>query len=328
MSTIQNIITARETFSRNRHQWAQMSIAIGAILISFSAVFAKVTAVGPTASAFYRMGFAGLILSLVCLIRRERLWSTPKVFYYNSLAAIFMCIDLSFWHRSIQHLGPGLATILGNCQVFVLAFLGILFYQERVNYKFFIAIAMAVVGMYLLVADQWGIQGSGYKIGVVQGLATAIGYAGYVVYLKKVQQLPDTLSMKANLVQVCFCSSILLLGYTLFEHEVIAIPDMMNFIYLFLYALIGQVIGWTLISKGLPFTSISIAGFLLLFQPSLSFVWDMIFFHRHTPPIELIGATITLAAIYLSTVSKRKGRKKAAGNLGGQVKSRFNEFTS
>lgn len=283
---------------------AQISIAIGAVLISFSAVFAKIAAVGPTASAFYRMGFGGLILALVCILKGEKIFTTPRVFLYNSCAAVFMCLDLAFWHRSIQHVGPGLATILGNCQVFALALIGVVFYQEKINYKFFMAIGAAIVGMFMLVGDQWGVQGSGYKIGVFQGLGTAIGYAGYVVFLKKVQALDDAPDMKSNMVQLCLTSSVLLLLYAEFAQETIMVHQFSELFYLFLYGLIGQCIGWMMISRGLPHTKISVAGFLILLQPTFSFIWDMTIFHRPTPMIEVIGALVTLLAIYTSIVSR------------------------
>lgn len=289
---------------KNKQRSAQLSIAIGAILISFSAVFAKIAAVGPTASAFYRMGFGGAILALVCLIKGEKIFTTRRVFLYNSCAAVFMCLDLCFWHRSIQHVGPGLATILGNCQVFALAIVGIVLYQEKINATFFIAIAAAMVGMFMLVGDQWMVQGAGYKIGVFQGLGTAIGYAGYVVFLKKVQTLDDAPDMKSNMVQICLTSSVVLFLYALFAQETIMVHQFNDLLCLFMYGLIGQCIGWMMISRGLPHTKISVAGFLILLQPTFSFIWDMIIFHRPTPMIEVAGALITLLAIYASIVSR------------------------
>jgi hypothetical protein len=40
---------------------------------------------------------------------------------------LFFALDLFCWHASILHIGPGLATIIDNFQVFVLTTVGILF---------------------------------------------------------------------------------------------------------------------------------------------------------------------------------------------------------
>lgn len=286
----------------------EISIGVGAVLISFSAVFAHATTVGPTASAFYRMFFGGLALALVCLARRDNMWAGWNALWYNAIAGIFLATDLVFWHRSIGHLGPGLATILGNCQVFGLIMVGAVFHGEKFNYKFFLSVGLAIIGMFLLVGDQWNSSGAGYKIGVFQGLMTAIFYAGHIAYLQKVQKLPRKLSPMPNMVQICAVSSLFLAVYAALSGESIAITDQLNLAYLVGYGVIGQATGWILISYGLRSTPISIAGFLILLQPTLSFVWDITLFHRYTPPIEIVGAMITLGAIYLSTISKRPAK--------------------
>jgi drug/metabolite transporter (DMT)-like permease len=43
------------------------------------------------------------------------------------------------------------------------------------------------------------------------------------------------------------------------------------------------------------------AGLALLLQPTLSFVWDVLFFSRPMTAMELLGAGIALIAIYLGT---------------------------
>jgi drug/metabolite transporter (DMT)-like permease len=43
------------------------------------------------------------------------------------------------------------------------------------------------------------------------------------------------------------------------------------------------------------------AGLALLLQPTLSFVWDVVFFNRPMTATELAGAGIVLVAIYLGS---------------------------
>jgi len=109
-----------------------------------------------------------------------------------------------------------------------------------------------------------------------------------------------------NLVLLTVVGSIYLGIIAYFQHESFVIPDIENGIWLLCYGMFGQAFGWLCISKGLPKINISLAGFLILLQPSLSFVWDLVIFHRPTPNIEIVGACITLFALYLSLIGKEK----------------------
>jgi len=89
--------------------------------------------------------------------------------------------------------------------------------------------------------------------------------------------------------------------------ESFAIPDAQSWFSLVGLGIMGQVLGWVLISKGLPDLNASVVGLVLLVQPSLAFVWDILFFGRPTTSIEIVGALIALGAIYLGSVSGKKG---------------------
>jgi drug/metabolite transporter (DMT)-like permease len=64
-------------------------------------------------------------------------------------------------------------------------------------------------------------------------------------------------------------------------------------------------VGWLLISHGLPHLRISLSGLILLLQPALSFLWDVIFFSRPTSGLNWVGVAIVLGAIYLGTLGAR-----------------------
>jgi drug/metabolite transporter (DMT)-like permease len=66
-----------------------------------------------------------------------------------------------------------------------------------------------------------------------------------------------------------------------------------------------QAIGWIFISRALSRIQASRAGLILLLQPTLAFVWDVLFFSRPTVALDVIGASLTLAAIYLGGSRRR-----------------------
>ncbi len=67
--------------------------------------------------------------------------------------------------------------------------------------------------------------------------------------------------------------------------------------------------GWLIITRALPQIRVSLVGMILLLQPALSFVWDILFFNRDTTLVSLTGIVITLAAIYLGVTAKPAASK-------------------
>jgi hypothetical protein len=108
-----------------------MLVAAGGFLISLSPVFVQVASVDPTMAGFYRTLFGGVVLSAFAVTRGERLWRGRVALRWSAAAALFFGLGLTFWHRSIHAVGPGLSTILANLQAFFLAALATVSLKER-----------------------------------------------------------------------------------------------------------------------------------------------------------------------------------------------------
>ena len=282
----------------NHSSWELLS---GVVMISFSAVFVKLAHVGPSSSAFYRMAFGGVLLIIIALITRTRLWYGWKPFGLAALAGLLFAGDLAFWHRSINFVGPGLATILASFQVFFVTAFAIAILKERPNWRALLAIPLALLGLFLLVGTQWQKLGTDYHTGVIYGLITAMFYASYVLTLRRLQSLRTQSTPIANItvasLTTAFFSGLIVIGVG----ESFAIPDLPSVLWLILYGVCGQVIGWVLITRSIKHLPAARVSLTLLLQPTLSFVWDVIFFQRPTLPVEIICALIALTAIYLGT---------------------------
>lgn len=283
-------------------------IVFGAAMVSFTSVFVELAHTGPTTSAFYRMFFGGIILLALSIGRGDRLWYGFKSLAIPFLCAFLFSLDLFFWHRSILYVGPGLATILGNMQVFFVALIAVLFLGEKLNWRMKLVIPFAVAGLFLIVRTGWGEHGGDVKFGVLYGLLTAFSYALYILTLRKSQSAGYKLkySLIANMAWISLISA-LILGVTVWiePHSGFGIPDLQSWGSLIALGVMGQVLGWVSISKGLPDVNASIAGLSLLLQPALAFMWDILFFNRSTTTLEYVGVAIVLAAIYIGSTSQK-----------------------
>jgi drug/metabolite transporter (DMT)-like permease len=289
----------------SRTQTGTLQMLAGTVLISFSAVFVRLADVGPTTAGFYRMLFGSVLLAAIVLIKRQALWRgwTPLGLVF--VAALFFTADLISWHHSIHYVGPGLATILANFQVFTLAIIGVLVFKERVTWRFVVAIPLALAGLFLLVGLDWSILSPEYRAGVWLGLVCAVMYTGYLLTLRKSQQIKARLEPTANLALISVVTAIFIAPATIMQGEGFGIPDGKTAVVLVAYGFLCQAIGWIIISWAVVKIDASRVGLLLLLQPTLTFIWDIVFFKRPTTSIELAGATLTLVAIYFGSIRRR-----------------------
>ncbi len=281
---------------------AELEIVVGSFLISFSGVFVKIADVGPTAAGVYRLLFGAIALLAITLARRDSFWKGWRNQWWVILGAIAFAADIYFWHRSIHDVGPGLATILGNFQVFFMAAAGILIFREPATLRFLLSVPVAVAGLFLLVGLNWSHFDATYRRGILFGVITAASYAAYLLCLRGARRERDRLSAPANLTWVSALTALLLWITALAGGESLRIPDSRAFMILVAYGVLCQAFGWIIISRNFHHVPASRVALILLLQPALTFVWDMVFFHRATSGMELAGALLAIGAIYLGAV--------------------------
>lgn len=281
---------------------ALLQMTAGAIAISTTSVFVKLAHVGPTMAGFYRMAFGGsmLLIGLLALgqWRRVRL---AEIAWLTIPAAAF-AVDLMMWHRSILIIGPGLATLLGNFQVFLMALAGFVLYREKLGVPFLAGLALAFVGLYLLVGLDWSTVDASYQTGVVLGIVTGIAYAVYMLSTRHAQRAGHVQLQPAQLLCVSTLLCALFLGIAaLVEGDRFAIPDAQSWLALLGLGFGGQVLGWVLLTRAMPQLPASTIGLVLLLQPALSFLFDVIGFGRPTQTSDWIGVGLSLVGIFIGT---------------------------
>jgi len=274
----------------------------GAVLISTTSLFIKWANVAPTVSAFYRMLFGGGMLLVLLLITRDWKKIDFRDIGWMLLPAAAFAADLVLWHRSIRDVGPGLATLLGNFQVFIMALAGVLFYRERLGFRFLSGLALAFLGLWLLVGRNWMQLDAQYRLGVWFGLLTAFAYAAYMLSFRYAQRDKSHLSAAQLLCLSSLLCAVMLGIVVVIEGESFAIDSLQSWTALVGVGLFGQVLGGVLIMRAMPQLPVSLIGLLLLLQPSLSFTLDVILFSRATQWLDWVGIAVSLGGIFFASV--------------------------
>ncbi|WP_421904146.1 DMT family transporter [Maridesulfovibrio sp.] len=283
-------------------------VVLGAVCISFSAVFAKLSTTHADISAFYRVFIGGICLSVIALKYDRCSFFRLLQRHYMLVCGGGLCLtlDLMCWHRSIDILGPGVATILINFQVFILALAGWIFFKEKLSLGFTLAIPMALTGLCLLIGlTPVNILQSDFS-GVGLGLSAAFWLAFYTLAIRYIQMRSPDIPAVAVVALVTLASAISMGAFFLWESTSIVIPTLSDVFWLVLYGVVSQALGWLLISKGLPGVSSAQAGLTILIMPALSFIWDMLLFAKPAGMIELGGALLALLAIWMGTFTSRR----------------------
>ena len=289
-----------------RLQNPHLRLFLGATLISLSPVWVKLVSVSPTVSGFYRVLIGGGALALYLIFTRRRLGLSRRTMAILMLSAGFFAFDLWFWHRSIGYVGPGLATLLGNFQVFFMMLAGAVFLHQRPHARQLIAVPLALGGLTLIVGLDWDTLPADYRLGIVFGLLTALTYAGYLLTMREARARSAHRSAAREVAVVSLATAVLLGIAAATEGASLVIPTLADAGWLLSYGILSHCIGWLLIAGALPRVSATEAGLALLLQPTLSFVWEVLFFARAVTVTECVGAVVVLVAIYLGSTQKMK----------------------
>jgi drug/metabolite transporter (DMT)-like permease len=278
-----------------------LRLFLGAVLISLSPVWVKLVSVPPTTSGFYRTAIGSVTVLLLMAFARQKLHLSKRTWLLVALAGAFFSLDLFFWHRSIIYVGPGLSTLLANFQVFIMMFAGVVLLRQKPGAMQLLAVPLALVGLLMIVGLDWQSLPGDYRLGIVFGLLTATMYAGYLLSLRAARVNSKSRVPLAEVAVVSMVCTLLLLLIAQAEGVLLAVPDPADIKWLLCYGILSHSFGALLLASSLPHVSTTEAGLALLLQPTLSFVWDVLFFDRPMQPIEIAGAAIALFAIYLGS---------------------------
>ena len=278
-----------------------LRLFIGAALISLSPVWVKLTSVSATSSGFWRLAIGGTAVAVYLLVSRRRIRFSTRVWQVLVLAAVFIALDMWFYHRSIQLIGPGLSTLIANFQVFVMAAAGFIILRQPPSRLQLVAIPMALLGLSLIVGIDWRGLPEHYRTGILYGFGAAVTYAAYLLSMRRSRRDSTNRVPSREIAVMSLMGAAMLGAAALVEGESLAISSASDATWLACYGILSHGLGMLFITSSLPDVTTTQAGIALLLQPTLSFAWDVLFFARPLSPLELLGAAIALFAIYLGS---------------------------
>lgn len=280
----------------------RLAALLGAMCIAFSGIFYRLAAVEPSTATFFRALYGLPILAAVAWMEHRRYGGlSRRSIVLAAVAGVFFAGDLTSWHHSIEYVGAGLSTVLGNLSVLVVGVVAWLFLGERPSRSILLALPVVLVGVVLIsgLLDRQA-YGADPVLGVVLGVATAFFYAGYLLVIRRSGRDERR---AAGPVAVATFSTMLVAGAIGAPlGELSLVPTFPAHGWLLAYGVTSQSIGYLLISLSLPRLPAVVTSIILLAQPVATVVLAIVLLGESPSGAQLAGVALVVGGIALATV--------------------------
>ena len=284
--------------------------------------------VSPDTGAFFRCAYALPPLLVLAWWEDGRFGRRPlRARAWAWLAGAFLAVDLVIWHRSVEYVGAGLATVLGNTQVVLVGLVAWMMFRERPAREMLVAIPLAMAGVVLISgAFEQGAYGEDPTLGVIFGLLTGVAYTGFLLALRHSSRR----RVAGPLFDATLASALLTIPIGLALGDLDFWPSVSAQGWLLLLALSSQVLGWLLITVSLPRLPAVVTSVLLTLQPVCSVLFAALLLGESPSLLQLVGVVAILAGLLLASAARR-GRDDVAaadgvGARAAEEREREHEF--
>jgi drug/metabolite transporter (DMT)-like permease len=287
---------------RGSERFALPALLVGAVGIGFAPILVRLSEVGPSATAAYRILIALPILWLLVVYERQRQPETVRPrgtadFKWLAVAGLFFTGDLAMWHWSLQITTVANSTLLTNFAPIFVTIGAWLILGERVSSRFVIGLILALGGAGLLVLQSVSLS-TRQMWGDLLSVVTAIVYSAYLLSVKGLRQRFSTITIMAWS-GIVSCGALFLVAW-LSGEKMIPI-DARGWKVLVALALVSHVGGQTLIAFALGHLPASFSSVSLLLQPVIAALLAVPLLREPLSGLQIIGGLITLAGVLLAS---------------------------
>lgn len=289
----------------------RLTALFGALSITFSGIFYRYAEVSADTGTFFRAFYGLPILLVAAYLERRHVGTMSRRNVGLALVAgILFGADLLFWHRTIDVVGAGLAIVLGNLQVVVVAVGAWLLFGERPPNRTIVALPIILSGVVLIAGVIGGelAYGADPPLGVLFGVLTALTYGGYLIIMRRIGG--RLFAQPVALGTASTTALALVVGLTL--GTVNLVPYWPAHLWLVLLGVTAQSLGYLFIAISLPRLPSVVTSIILLAQPMLAIFLSMLLLGETPSVWQLAGVALVIGGIALATVPVSRLRRRAA----------------
>ena len=286
-----------------------MGIAMfGGVVVSFAPILYALSDANPLTGAFFRMAYAIPFLLLIIWFRKAKDPRTTNTRLIAIIAGFAFSLDFLAYHSTVDWIGTGIGTLIGNSQVIIVTLMSWWLFGERPNLSILISLPIVMIGLVLISGvlddDPYG----EYPVrGVVAGVFTAIFYSAFlIIYRFANKELAPAVNLQFDSTVGC-AIGLLILSFlplqSIYVEPIDFEPKFPTHGWLLALAFLSQVTGWLAIAYSLPRLPAAYTSFAILLQPTFTIIWGIILLSESPSMQQAIGMFLILGSIIVVNTS-------------------------
>ncbi|MGM8885321.1 DMT family transporter [Psychrobacter sp. 1U2] len=283
---------------------ATIGLVIGCIIFGLGSLIVAHVDIGGWAMSFWRLAISGVVFAVLAKIAGQRLPKSRRAIFYGLLSGAFLGLDLALWHESIYAVGPGISTLLNSLQIFFLAAIGFLYFNERQSILQLISLCLAMLGVAMIGSPEFA-QNSAATWGFITGIISGGMLAASMTFIRKTHDTePTPILVLMQLVSIGGVLAMIVPMLILDKGNIM--PSTLSEVgWILVYGAVMQCLAWGLIAYSIPKLSLALTGLLLLTEPVAALLIDYTWLDKPINTLQWTGALLTMLAIYLGSLKPK-----------------------
>ena len=273
----------------------KLIILAGAIGLSFSAIFARLSNANSLALAFYRMFFAVLFLLPITLWKhRDEFRSiTVKQWLLCAISGIFLGFHFTCFFVSLDYTTIASTTVLVDTEVFFVALLGWLFAKEKITVHGITGILLAFAGSIIIAMGD-----AGKSPNMILGDIIALVGAVFIAIHVRMGKLCRTNISTTVYTTIIYFFAALCMGV---EMLIKGIPftgyDGYNYLLALGLTVFCTFLGHSIFNWGLKYEKATFISMAKLLEPVFASVMGIVLFKEMVAGRTVMGCLLVIAGI-------------------------------
>lgn len=279
---------------KDRNILPYFTLGFGILCIGFSPIFVKLANVPGDVSALYRMVIAGAVIIPWWIIKGIKKYQTKDILIIFAGGAVF-AIDLIMWNTGLLLTSAATSTFLANSAPIWVGLGSLIFFKEKLEFKYWVGLFVALTGMTILVGTDF-LRHLSFNLGDILSIGAGLFYASYLLTTQHARSKMDTLSfMSISLIS----SIIIMLGYSLVIGTPLTGYSDDSWLSLLGLGLISHMGGWLSINYALGHIKVASVSVSLLLQSVIAAILSLFILGESLVIGQIAGGMLILSGVFI-----------------------------
>ncbi len=275
------------------------ALFVAMVSVGLASPLIRLASAPPVVVATYRMTISAIIFLPFLVSSHKRKVRLPvRDLLSLLLPAALLSLHFILWISSLSYTSVLASTVLVTTNPIFVPIFSYLIFREKTKRSLFLGIIVAFAGSVLIGVASHNAVSKTTNFGNLLALLGAMAVSLYLLVTRRLRKKFDLLSYVSV---VYLFSSVILILFSLVMRQKIFGYSPRTYFYLFLIALVPQVIGHTLYNWSLKYFSPSFIAVTILGEPVFAAIFAFILLKETPLPLEIAGAVVIMLGIYLST---------------------------